>query len=75
MQFWRRLLLTGIVCVVVMVAVLPVLAQGGTLDDVLDEELGGSLWRSWCHEQARVTAIDQEAEVGCMLYRCWCRTQ
>lgn len=79
MSFWRRLALAALVMFVVMVAVLPVLAQGQGADDVLAnegmlaDEVGSFLLRSWCREQARIAAIDLNAEVGCALWRCWCR--
>ncbi len=78
MSFLHRLLLLVGVLAVVAVIVLPVLAQAPGVDvtvaDLVDE-VGGSLWRAWCREQARIAAISLDEEVGCPLWRCWCRAR
>lgn len=75
MSSLHRLLVVAGVAMLVIVAVLPVLAQAPGVDvtaaDLVDE-VGCSLWRSWCREQARIAAISMDEEVGCPLWRCWC---
>lgn len=75
MSYLHRLLVVVGVLAVVAVIVLPVMAQDSGVDvsvPDLGDEVGCSLWRSWCREQARIAAISLDEEIGCMQWRCWC---